>query len=253
MSNCQVYSYYCNDQREFLRDHITTALSLINKGSRLIRYGLKIDPNVLMKVRLSIIFHDIGKALFQKPRIKTSCISFRGHEYISTLILDDLRKQLIKLNVDFVDNNDLMEIAYAVLYHHHAIGIRRRQPIIGNYDLSVGLKCLHATKAFIEEILKDETEIAKAYEIAIKKLIEKITILNNPQRIEQEIERAIEEIKNDIRRRYIEKKGFRKRANLILVSLLTVDYIASQRYRKPTKSLFSDVVGEFHRLYLKNI
>jgi len=228
-----IFSYNCEGQKELLKDHIATALSLINETSKLIEYGSKLDKNILWKIKLAIIFHDIGKALLQKPKFKVNCVSFRGHEHISTYIFWRFRKHLLKSKVVDIGEH-LLDVAYAILYHHHAMNITKRFPNLERYDLKEGLKKL---KVAINMVMRDFLSM---------EIVEII-----PEEIdENEIEQIVSAIRTEICKRHLEDSKFRKISQVILVALITVDYLSSQKHRKPTKTLFSNVLEEFYNLYM---
>lgn len=229
-----VFSYNCEGRKELLKDHIATALSLIDESSKLIEYGYKLDKNILWKIRLAIVFHDVGKALLQNPKFKVNCISFRGHEYISTYVFWRFRKHLLKFQVVNIDEH-LLDVAYAILYHHHAMNVTKRFPNLEIYDLKEGLKKL---KTVVNTVIRDFLPM-KIDEIIIPEDID-----------ENEIKQIVNDIRKEIHRKHLEDSKFRKVSQVILVALLTVDYLSSQKHRKPTRTLFSNVLEEFYNLYM---
>jgi CRISPR-associated endonuclease Cas3-HD len=165
-----VYSFYleeCDGSiiREELWHHVNSMLQLIrlpwNVRMFLQRIGLE-EEIFIQALRISVIFHDMGKAYYQTNYKKDQCkshrgeyrkyLSFMGHEFISACILYHVLRDpyTIELNMSqWEDDYDFIKGAmlYAVLYHHHAMAyLERREEI------------LHGRNAKIKQPNIDETK-----------------------------------------------------------------------------------------------
>lgn len=244
---CEIYSYYCGDEKEDLFDHINTALRLIEENSRLIRYALKVDKNILDKIRLAIIFHDLGKVFFQIGKMscgKTECLSFRGHECISAYIFWEFRKCLLKSGLI---EEDFLDVVAAILFHHHAMDIKKRlQDLkLNTRNVVYGLEKLRHSVKCITNFLQVK------YRDCYKETVGQISNIRSEGSILEDVKLVVEEILKGIKRRIIEDKSFSKRFQIILMALITLDYMAAKERRGIPSTEFSEVVDEFYNLYLK--
>ena len=149
-----VYSFYleeCDGRtvREELGNHIENMIQLLhlpgNVENYLSRIGL--DREVFEHaLKISIVFHDIGKAYYKNniriekckdnPGKQRKYLSYLGHEFLSTCLLyrtiqtpgtAELESQQWENDFEFIQG----AILYAVQYHHHAMAyLERREDLL---------------------------------------------------------------------------------------------------------------------------
>jgi len=249
----RVISYYKPPVTEYLSEHINSCLNLLEKleSSRIGRVGLSLDRNFVDEVRLSVVFHDFGKALYQsKISPRKSSVSFAGHEIFSTYFLFKFRKLIIK-GADFNESIRLKPALFAVAFHHHPMDIGRRLERVQQIKLNTSsLEDLQAELSFLRDdaLSKEERDLLDSVVSELKGKIE-----NGSIRIDDVKRIFREEICKGFYEKYTSGKEedviLKKLSYITLVSLVSVDYIsASERSGEGTK--FGDVIDEFYKLYL---
>lgn len=264
--NKQILSYYYEFNgkiyKEFLFDHVKTMLNLVRHSmnsplSRFVKRVMKRESllkiNFYDMVRLSIIFHDTGKIFYQRAYREIDgkrYLSFRGHEYFSAYFFEKFKRELVEDGVQ--KSKELRQFEYygactfAILYHHHAMGLRRRKT--GIYVSSYNLKC---SIEFMDDLERLSTFLPENEVYVFSKMI--VTIkneVNNP-RFKAEVLESIETEK--LWRNYVSKPFFKKLSLALLSILLTADYLAAKKTRGNRKSRFHEVLEEYYNFYLKPI
>jgi len=247
----RVLSYYRKDGNviEYLSDHINDCISLLEdfKNSRIGRLGISLDSNFANEVRLSIVFHDLGKVFYQN-----NPTSFSGHEIFSAYILRKFEKELKSQGM--VNFRMLKPAMLAVAFHHHPMGIRERLMKISKIKLSSNFL----------EFLQNELLAVKDDALYVEERFLLSSVLNE---IKSKIEKGFltvddirkefqEEICRDLFNHIISTKDedilIKKLSYLTLVSLVCVDYIAASRKRSG-ETRFGNVIEEFYKLYFNKI
>lgn len=247
----EIYSFYTKDEKETLQEHIVNAIKLINNNSKLIKYGLRLNKEFTKLVYLAIIFHDLGKVFYQKNITTNDYISFKGHEVLSAFIMEEFKQKLLELDIDNFERYDNYSIVtFAILYHHHAMNIKKRVPIVNEESIKAGFQLLSKLKELSEK-MKKEGYLNELELKAFIKTIEKISRSNLDNFLTMVI-RNIDAQRTKIWQRFVEEKKFRKTALLLVTTLIAVDYLSAQKTRKDTKTIFSQVINDFYELYLKD-
>jgi len=255
----KIYSYKTPEVEETLDVHVLTALDLIKKKSKIVRYGAKIEPKFYDILRVAVIFHDIGKAFYQanyKEKDMKRVLSFRGHEVISAYIFHNILKKL-KQEVGVEEYRIYDPATFSILYHHHAMGIDKRISTIIKIKEPEELgKILQVTSSIIDNILqKNELEeFRKALVNTVMELIEKVQEVGFRKLLEI-IAGNVKQLKSSLWRKdygYATSKKFRKVALLLLSALITVDYIAAIKIRGGSQTIFAQAINEYYAIYFMN-
>ncbi len=249
----RILSYHKPPVTEYLSEHINSCLHLLEKleSSRIGRVGLSLDKDFIDEVRLSVVFHDLGKAFYQSKFLyQRDSISFAGHEIFSTYLLSKFRKLIVKRKLNDLEGFSVLKPAlFAVAFHHHPMDISKRLERIKQVKLNPSLlEDLRDELSFLRKdaLSKEERKLLDSVISELKGSIERGSIKIN------DMGRTFHEICKDFFSIYIsgkEKDVVLKRLSyLTLVSLVSVDYISASRRGGGTK--FGDVVDEFCKLYL---
>jgi CRISPR/Cas system-associated endonuclease Cas3-HD len=244
----RVLSYYEPPVTEYLSEHINSCIYLLEKleRSRIGRAGTSLNENFVNGVRLSVVFHDLGKTFYQK-----NPTHFTGHEIFSAYILSEFRKSFIRKKLDnFKGFNILKPAIFAVAFHHHPMDIGKRLEKISWIKLYPNfLEDLQNELLFLKDgaLYEEERDLLNSVISELKSKIERDFI-----KIE-DIKLGFHEICKDLYNYIISGKErdiiLKKLSYLTLVSLVSVDYIsASERGGKKTR--FGNVMDEFYKLYL---
>ena len=208
------------------------------------------EDSVKEHLKMIIAFHDIGK-LFYQANISldkgkgVKYLNFKGHEYFSTYLADEHFFRLE--NCEF----DRLLILSAILYHHHAMGLKERGKIRElrvcktekEYDVMCEIVC---------DILRNHGLQVNEFLRYLKNLKNELECKNNTlvlrQRFVNDVYREVDEINREIWNLFIKDKIFRKRMLMFTVILLICDYKGSEgRTKKSPK--FYNVLREFIELY----
>ena len=251
----KILSYYLEENgktvEENLVDHINIALDFTKglKTSKVARFADKLCRKVDFQdlVRLSIIFHDVGKVFYQKNFITKEgrkFLSFKGHEYFSAYIFEEFRNKLIEQNLEDCEKYELYKACtFAIFYHHHAMNIRLRTPRIREEGIERGLNLLSSFKNDVQCLLtRDEISALEDAVGVIKRLPVKSFLAN----IRREVDGMNRELWNNL----IVKVEIRKLSFLVLSVLLVADYSAAQEKRKFGHSIFKRALDDFYCFYL---
>ena len=261
--NCEILSYYYKsgnkEVKESLKEHIESGLKLIENisESRLMRAGVKICEDFQNLLKMSFVFHDIGKVFYQRnfrKRNGTEYLSFRGHEYFSAYILDSCLIELIK---EGVEENVWNSMTFSVLYHHHAMTLSLRWPRVSEYSIELGFEKLKSLRNVLNEIwgksnLGSVIEF-KIVERTLDNLSKLVDGIGNDgcKQFQAEVRRVVDdEIDNKLWLEFATDPKLRKLYLLSLQSLVAVDYKASFR-RGGGRGAFQRVIDEFWKLYAR--
>ena len=244
----RIISYYKPPVIEYLSEHIDNCINLLEKleSSRIGRVGLSLDENFIDEVRLSVVFHDLGKVFYQRYPV-----SFAGHEIFSSYFLFKFRKLIMVEGLDYLKGLNVLKPAlFAVAFHHHPMDVMKRLERVNRVKLDSGfLEDLRNELSLMrgDALSREERDLLDSVIIELKAGIDSGSIKIS------DIKRIFGDIREDLYGNYIsggEKDIILKKLSyLTLVSLVSIDYIsASKRGSERTK--FNDVVDEFYKLYL---
>ncbi|MEM3713942.1 MAG: hypothetical protein QXF82_03225 [Nitrososphaeria archaeon] len=255
----KIYAYYFKEKdsvvEETLHEHIENALDTIKniENSKIGGYIHKNFPsikNFYQISKMSIIFHDLGKVFYQKEPDKIKeYLSFKGHEFLSTFIFkkfNDFNKKLWDSNeifgIDIVD-----PIKFAILFHHHAMGIHRREEMLRELPINNLIQSRVLFKLLIEDV---ENFLEPEDRTPFKKALEDIK--NNISFLANIIREAQNELRNVWRNVWNNKNN--KIFSLILLNILIVtDNIGASKKRGPSQSIFHQSINDFYINYLTAI
>jgi CRISPR-associated endonuclease Cas3-HD len=264
-----IYSYYVEkgDEifREELTDHVKEALSTIpSKQSKISQYIEKmlgrVDISFADAVRLSIIFHDIGKIFYQKnykydKKHNVRYLSFTGHEFLSSYIFNKFTFYLA--NSEALSKM-LSACNFSILFHHHAMNPRCRASLYRKPAITVG-------KAAIDEVKIEKLKILNQFLNSSEVGPWRDTINNVRVEVEKskDVNVFIEGVVNSmfsqqglgskIWRIFIGDPIFRKTSLALLSTLLVADYLSALKLRPKSKpTTFHNVLREFYSYYLSN-
>jgi len=271
-----IYSYYVEKGgeifREKLTDHVKEALSTVScsKQSKISQYIEKIlgsiDIRFAEAVRLSIIFHDIGKIFYQKnykyDKIHNKrYLSFTGHEFLSSYIFN---KFAFRLANSETLSKMLSACNFSILFHHHAILFRRHAMNL-KYRTSPYREPITVGKAVVDDVKIERLKILNQFlkssevepwraaindvEVEVKKskdvnafIGSVVSSMFSPQGLGSKIWRI-----------FISDSIFRKTSLALLSTLLVADYFSALKLRPESKpSTFHNVLREFYSYYLSN-
>ncbi|MEM3691669.1 MAG: HD domain-containing protein [Candidatus Korarchaeum sp.] len=234
---------------EYLANHISLCLCYSRglKGSRIGKLGSSISCNFEDIVRISIVFHDFGKAFYKEGRGK---LSFPGHEVISAYILREYMQKLIEKepkNAEEISAR-LNPSLFAVTFHHHPMGLSER---IDKLNASLNAESLARLEGEIdflpEEALSDDERalLREVFEDMRSKMEQGMNVNDVKRTVSDVIERLFGEFAGGKE----ENVRLKKLSYLSLVTLVSVDYLAAE-VRGGSRSVFGDAMREFHRYYL---
>lgn len=237
----RVLSYSSDRLKEYLAEHVNSCLRYWEelRSSHLGKFGLKLSKRFEDIIRISIVFHDFGKVFYKGT-------SFRGHEVISTYMLDEYRRELTMSSWK-TEGKLLYPSLFATLFHHHPMGLRRRMETINvRLDASriedLKEELTHLSR---KALLPEELEVLGETLEGIKSKIERGMRIND-------VKRYVGEIKRNIFEYFIggreEEITIKKLSYLSLVILVIADYLAAEE-RRGGRTAFGDVLKEVHMVY----
>lgn len=257
----RVLSYYKREGdkviEEYLSEHIKACINLLSKfnGSKIERTGTFLNKNFFDSVRLSIIFHDLGKVFYWR-REGEDTIYFTGHEVFSAYILRKFEKDLKRKKLDELEeiSKILKPALFAVAFHHHPMSIEERLKKINER-----MKWIRFTPTCLDDLKHELSYLDNILNTEEKMLLN--NVLDNIKRSIEERQLRIEDVKQgfhdidkEIFQYFISKSdtdvALKKLSYLTLTALVCVDYISASEIRGG-KTRFSDVVEDFYRFYMK--
>ncbi len=126
-----------------LEEHVNECLKALNE---LINTKLWSDDFNYDFVKKVIIFHDVGKVAFQR---ECEELSFTGHEFISAYVF-------WKVFEDELIGKDKLLYTFPIIFHHHAMGVRRRLEKLKNFSIRVDENVLDELAESLEEFVEAE-------------------------------------------------------------------------------------------------
>jgi CRISPR-associated endonuclease Cas3-HD len=118
-----IYSFFNEDVKERLRDHVLYALETFSETSRLVKFGSKLNTKFYLMLKYSIMLHDFGKVIFNQYRQKgVQRMSFEGHEIISAWFANEYLRRMRGL----ISRDERAIIVLSILLHHHPMNLRER-------------------------------------------------------------------------------------------------------------------------------
>ena len=245
-------------EKQTLEEHVDKALKALDdvKYSRIWKYAVKLfekDEDLFEEyLKVIITFHDIGKIFYQanvysdkKKGVKY--LNFRGHEYFSTYLADEyLWLEDCKL--------DRSLILSAILYHHHAMGLKERGKIkelrVCKIEKEYDTMC-----EIVGDILRSHGLQTSEYLRYLKSLKDKLEYKNDmlvlKQRFVNDVYREVDNINRGIWNLFIKDKMFRRRMLMLTVMLQICDYKGSEDRTKRSPK-FYNILKEFIELYKFN-
>ncbi len=232
-------------KEEMLRDHIESALEVVRdvEKSKMGRYTKKLGFSDFDRaIRLSVIFHDSGKVFYQRPWRR---MSFRGHEYFSTLITDYFFNELKKLEIGKIENLEIMQntCIFAIFFHHHAMNVRLRTPKVDGRDVENGIKMFGELHRDVASML-NSSEI-EALDRALRLIAERKSGIANSTK------RYVEDVVREVWFNLNKDAKLKRLAYMNLNALIVSDNISAHNNRGGKKTRFLRVMEEFRELYLK--
>ncbi len=258
MCNDDILSFYLESKRdgilikEYLHEHVNSALSYAeevesSRAGRLARLYAR-DVNFAELLRLSIVFHDVGKAFYQNmdhnmrenKETGERYLSFAGHEYISATIANEFIFRLSERCHSFYYDT----VTFSILYHHHAMGSREKiveklRKRLQKMPLSEYQECLDKLGYLLNRFLTGYRDVI---ENVLESLRKSQTMI---------IESAIHHTKIYERIVHANIPSYKKLAFLLLDSLIVCDYLAASKSRGGC-SRFQKTVYEFYMQWLKS-
>lgn len=248
---------------ETLHDHIVAGLQAVNRidNSPISRYIKKTYPglrNFYDIVRLAVVFHDVGKVLYQlDPSKVRGHISFFGHEIFSTYIFKKFCDTYYKEDPCFDREFGLKNfglslekvIEFSILYHHHAMALDERIKYLSRDFIKLE-KRLSLFEDLIEEL---DSFLSKKEKYVLEKTVRELKEkFAEPEAIMEVKNYCSDYIRNKVWYEvWLNKNGKVKKFSLILLStLLVADNFAAQKNRGYSEGVFNDVLEEFHEHYL---
>lgn len=224
-----------------LDEHIKQSMNALNeiKKSKLWMYYLKLFSNGEQKLaqklaEFSVKFHDAGKTFYKwnVEQDEYAYISFRGHEYLSAYILDEVLSEGIRLL-------NLASIA-AVLYHHHAMNLKSRIP-----------DRIRVCPSDEFKILEDEFKqiFGTGIDEEIKRrIVEKQGYLFLDNAAISFVKRHVDELNRSIWSEFAGNAKFRKIMLVLTVIVISCDYLGA-RGRGWRETTFSRAISDMISCY----
>ncbi len=257
---------------EYLGDHVGEMISLLGEKSKTLVYGkllfdryrellaekgVRIEYDYKNILCTAIVFHDIGKALYQEHIMnalrRRKYVSFAGHEVFSALLLDRLAKKLSRGKPEQHSSEALIPAVFAVLYHHHSLildkRINRLQYIVKTMDpdnmdliammINGELSGFKHTGVLVSELLS----------IVGKEVMSLIDVIRagNLRHLVNLVDENLKRIIASGKKRYVILK---KIMYLTLSALVALDYEAARRRRGGTPTFFGRICGEWLLYYV---
>ena len=249
-----VYSYLCGEVRETLSDHVSNALKFYRSldNSLFVRnVNVKLLRNFEFKeiVEYTVIFHDIGKVFYQENFISKNCLSFVGHEFLSTLAFEFYVEELVKNNVLSTESAYIefkYPILFSILYHHHAMGYSLRLRRLSKIRVNRGL-----VEASIEN---DVPQIVEPYVSKEKAVLQQRALRNVLHVLMSNVSEVFEEIHSigvNLWRQLEINPKLKKLALATLTTLIILDYLSAYKGRKGPKLRFYRVLEQHYKILKK--
>jgi len=224
-----LYSFYDPPIKERFRDHISLALSNVNPGSRLVEYSKKLNADFDKILRLSIIFHDFGKVVFNQFEFKEGRkLTFPGHEVISCWAVYHLNENFTK---EIVDRKI---IALSVLMHHHPMGIKDRISFLKKSNMEVNDETFELFFKELEGIYNGNVKIGSV----------------KVSQIAWETERIYRELWKDV---WMNSSVETRKVFLLNIQgLVASDYTSANKLRGGDKG-FINVIRKFDEMFMSSV
>jgi len=122
-----IYSFFNEDVKERLRDHVLYALETFSETSRLVMFGSKLNTRFYLMLKYSIVLHDFGKVIFNQYRHEgVQRMSFEGHEIISAWFANEYLGEVSRMRKKLISRDEIAIIVLSILLHHHPMNLRER-------------------------------------------------------------------------------------------------------------------------------
>jgi CRISPR-associated endonuclease Cas3-HD len=263
----EIYSYYEEGPgyllKEKMIEHINECLLAISniRNSKIYKYLMKIPCEWALSlddaIRLSIVFHDIGKVFYQNnykydKEHNVKYLSFKGHELLSFYIFNELFKfEFIDAEKPKEEDFILSACGFSIIFHHHAMGVKKKS--INDYRreniVSLDNTQIDKLKETISKFLRNDKEIN-----ALDRIINKMKNISNEKALEIIYNILESDVYKNIWEMYVSNSNFRKFSLAFLSILLVADYYAANKIRKRIDKKPPDfyfVLMDFYEYYLK--
>jgi len=234
-----IYARKSEEFEQTLEEHIEECLKALEELKNT-RFWKLIRENEV-ELRTAIVFHDSGKIFYQK-NFKGGKIIFTGHEILSAHILDTFAWYYGK-----DAGNRYLSIA-AVLYHHHAMGVKKRAGNLRKIELKFNREEFEEILAEHKKILLKHLEFfePKAVEKALDDLNSNLRKLFTGDRVDtSSMVSECGEMITQIWEKFQKEADFRKKMIALTTALVICDY----RGAKGKRTEFGKIIDEFVELY----
>lgn len=257
---------------EELRNHIETGNKIIDNIMKMKNFPEDSDLEKVVKMKFPIILekedlewlkfcwevHDIGKIFYQR-NVKTRkdgtlYLSFRGHEFLSTYIADEIFKTWWKENPrerieDFRKYRHL--IAGSIMYHHHAMGVRKRSVRIISEKVLTGRGNLPEDAPRNKEELIEDILDTFENDVMRKGIIKVINEIEDFEKFGIKVKRYCEYLNTKIWRKFAGEVEFRRKFLCFITIILACDYFSAFKNRGiERKTTFGKVIENFIDIYI---
>ncbi|MGB9760008.1 MAG: CRISPR-associated endonuclease Cas3'' [Thermoproteota archaeon] len=266
----EILSFYEKKDKEEIKEilvgnpkgHVEQMLELTknvynSKYGRYVKHmGSNYDPKLVLS--FAIMFHDAGKIFFQKDVTvrNYNYLSFKGHEFFSAYIFNELKKNVLTEDPEnFLFNDFSCVIEFAIFYHHHAMNIVQRKEVFRELREEELRSKLEFLKYFFNEIsnfpeVKENVSI-KAIEKTISCIQNQVQSYDLTKFLRHEVE---EQIEKPTWKELQMNAPKLKLSYLTLSALITLDSIAASKSRgekENRQDAFLSAIHEFYKYYLQ--
>jgi len=257
-------------KKQSLEEHIEDSINALEneiKNTKIWEYYITLnnceEERVEKWTKFNIAFHDLGKIFYQKNDKlykNERYLDFAGHEFISSLLADKFLEIWLKNDIEdrFNEYSDFRWIIIgSILYHHHAMGLRKRERIkevkvcINHEEFK---KIVERTNETVIKYLKVFGEEAILQFISeLERIVPERTDIHNilvlsKDRLSDIYRYVSEGLNEKVWEKFVGDKNFRKRMILSTNILIMTDYKGSET-RGGRKTEFWKVLDETITLY----
>lgn len=258
LKTIEILSYYSKSNgrviKETLYEHINEALKIVQgiEESKIGKYVCTAFPkirNFSELVKLTIVFHDVGKVFYQKDinEIREHA-SFLGHEFFSAYMFREFCWSNEIINSKKTFEIDIEKpITFAIVFHHHAMDVKRIEFLKQEHiNINKGAGLFEALLENVEPFLnvKYKNSFAKSLNTVRERL-------KNESLVIPHIKREAENIVGDIWKEIWLDRDKKKFSLILLDILLVADNIAAKNRRGHSISTFTQTLTDFYDLYIR--
>ncbi len=221
-----IYAFKKGDKSQTLEEHIDECLKAL---SEIKKTKLWLDEFDEVFVERVIVFHDIGKVVYQKDSDE---LSFPGHEFVSAYVFWKVfEEEFINVYEKRVQEQELLYL-FPIIFHHHAMKMKNRLEKLKKIQIRIN-----------DEVLHELAEILENY--ADKRcVLNVVDVLKN-----LDMNAAAEKVKDIISEIWHAFHGsFAKKALRLLLIAVICDYEGSKN--RSTHTVFGSVVEDFLKVLI---